>query len=96
LFRGIAPSRVHFEITESEMMRDQNAAIEAITILRTLGAKIDLDNLGTGFSSLACLHHLPIDVVKLAKNAINITSTSARNCRSNLETPFRISRPLES
>ena len=62
---GISPSRVHFEVTESLIMDDLETSLVALQALRDLGAKIDLDDFGTGHSSLACLHQLPIDVLKL-------------------------------
>ncbi|XZE19561.1 two-component system response regulator [Pirellulaceae bacterium SH449] len=67
---GISPSSIHFEITESEMMEDLATSVEAIKKLRSLGAKIDLDDFGTGHSSLACLHELPLDVLKLDRSLI--------------------------
>ena len=68
---GIDPNRVHFEITESEIMNDLQASIQAINALRATGAKIDLDDFGTGYSSLACLHELPIDVLKLDRSLVS-------------------------
>ena len=68
---GIDPNCVHFEITESEIMDDLQASIQAINALRATGAKIDLDDFGTGYSSLACLHELPIDVLKLDRSLVS-------------------------
>ena len=68
---GIAPSSVHFELTESEVMKGLAASVAAIKALRALGTKIDLDDFGTGYSSLACLHELPIDVLKLDRTLIS-------------------------
>ena len=67
---GIMPSSVHFEITETEMIKDLKTSVKAINLLKELGAKIDLDDFGTGYSSLACLHELPIDVLKLDRSLI--------------------------
>ena len=73
---GVEPARVHFEITESEMMHDLPASIRAINQIRGIGTKIDLDDFGTGYSSLSCLHQLPIDVLKLDRSLVaNIDST---------------------
>ena len=74
---GISPSSVHFEITESEMMKDLTTSVEAINKLRSLGAKIDLDDFGIGHSSLACLHELPIDVLKLDRSLITNINENA-------------------
>ena len=72
-----SPSSVHFEITESEMMKDLTTSVEAINKLRSLGAKIDLDDFGIGHSSLACLHELPIDVLKLDRSLITNINENA-------------------
>ena len=68
---GVDASKVHFEITESELMNDLQASVQSIEELRAMGAKIDLDDFGTGYSSLACLHQLPIDVLKLDRSLIS-------------------------
>jgi EAL domain-containing protein (putative c-di-GMP-specific phosphodiesterase class I) len=68
---GVEASKVHFEITESEVMKDLQSSVQSIEELRAMGAKIDLDDFGTGYSSLACLHQLPIDVLKLDRSLIS-------------------------
>ena len=68
---GVEASKVHFEITESEVMNDLQTSIQSIEELRAIGAKIDLDDFGTGYSSLACLHQLPIDVLKLDRSLVS-------------------------
>ena len=62
---GMEPSDLHLEITESTVMRDPAAAKRTLKGLRDIGVKIDLDDFGTGHSSLASLHQYPIDVLKM-------------------------------
>lgn len=62
---AIAPDRLHLEITESEIMRDERATVGVLRKLKDLGVKIDMDDFGTGYSSLACLRQFPIDVLKI-------------------------------
>jgi predicted signal transduction protein with EAL and GGDEF domain len=61
----VSLSRIEFEVTESRLIGDCVTALENIKRLRDLGAKISLDDLGTGYSSLLRLSHIDIDKVKI-------------------------------
>ena len=56
------------EITESSFMEDTVKAIQTLTMLRSLGVKVAMDDFGTGHSSLAYLRNLPIDEVKIDRS----------------------------
>ena len=71
---GMAPGLLHLEVTESAVMKDPAFAIETLERLRSIGVRIDMDDFGTGHSSLAMLHQFPIDVLKIDRSFIsNIT-----------------------
>jgi c-di-GMP-specific phosphodiesterase len=53
------------EITESDIMRDPDAAAVIMQALREAGAGIALDDFGTGFSSLSYLTRMPFDTLKI-------------------------------
>jgi EAL domain-containing protein (putative c-di-GMP-specific phosphodiesterase class I) len=53
------------EITETSMVPDVSAAIPILQRLRATGIRVALDDFGTGYGTLATLHLLPIDLVKL-------------------------------
>ena len=53
------------EITESDIMRDPDAAAVIMQALRDAGAAIALDDFGTGFSSLSYLTRMPFDTLKI-------------------------------
>jgi diguanylate cyclase len=61
--RGLA-----FEITESGIIEDPDAALANLRRLKALGAVVALDDFGTGFSSLSQLAAIPVDVVKLDRS----------------------------
>jgi diguanylate cyclase (GGDEF)-like protein/PAS domain S-box-containing protein len=61
---GIPPARLTLEITESLLVDDEQT-LSALQALRLLGVRLSLDDFGTGWSSLAYLRRLPIDVLKL-------------------------------
>ncbi|TXC69656.1 EAL domain-containing protein [Sphingomonas ginsenosidivorax] len=67
---GADPSRITFELTETALMRNFDAAIIAIDRLRALGIRIALDDFGTGYSSLSSLHRLPLDKVKVDRSFV--------------------------
>ncbi len=83
LTSGVDPARLTFELTETALMRDFNAAVEGITALRALGAQIALDDFGTGYSSLGYLRQLPLDTVKVDGSfTSNIEEASGRTILS--------------
>jgi len=67
---ALAPECLHLEVTESEIMQSPMVAIAMLEELRKLGVKIDMDDFGTGHSSLACLQELPLDVLKIDRSFI--------------------------
>jgi diguanylate cyclase (GGDEF)-like protein len=67
---GLPPERVSLEITESVLMEETGAAMDAIQELKRLGVALVLDDFGTGYSSLSYLNRLPIDVLKLDRSFI--------------------------
>lgn len=60
--------RLMFEITETSLISDLDAARCALDQLRKAGSRIALDDFGTGYSSLSSLHQLPLDVVKIDRS----------------------------
>ena len=61
----IPENLIHFEVTESAYMEDQQNMIERINSIRRLGYQIAMDDFGSGYSSLNTLKDLPIDILKL-------------------------------
>ncbi len=56
---------LHFEVTESAYMADQDAIIERVNRIRDMGFEIAMDDFGTGYSSLNVLKDMPLDILKL-------------------------------
>jgi len=59
-----------FELTESAMMVDPQHAIQALRKISGMGAKISIDDFGTGFSSLSYLKQMPVDELKVDKSFV--------------------------
>jgi len=71
----IQASDIGFEITESAMMTNIDAATRVIKAINELGIAISIDDFGTGFSSLSLLRTLPIRQIKIGNKrvgAINV------------------------
>lgn len=62
---GLDPSRLHLEITESAYTETPVQIIETVSHLRELGFVIEMDDFGSGYSSLNMLNNMPIDILKL-------------------------------
>ena len=62
---GLEPARLEIEVTESVFIHDEVQVLKIIHLLRDLGIRVALDDFGTGFASLAYLHRLPFDKIKI-------------------------------
>lgn len=58
-------SRITLELLETSEFINQSGAMTALNALADIGVRLALDDLGTGFSSLARLRDLPIGEMKL-------------------------------
>ena len=61
----LQPSRLHLEITESAYTENPEQVIETVGYLRELGFVIEMDDFGSGYSSLNMLGKMPVDILKL-------------------------------
>jgi len=68
---GLAPDRLHLEITESLIMDRPEHVTAVLRRLKALGVKLAIDDFGTGYSSLARLHALPCDTVKIDRSFVS-------------------------
>jgi diguanylate cyclase (GGDEF)-like protein len=67
---GLAPQRLHLEITETAVMGDEIQTSALLARLRATGVKIWLDDFGTGFSGLSHLRRVPVDGVKIDRSFV--------------------------
>lgn len=68
---GLAADMLEFEITETVLLESVDTAITVLQGLQALGARISLDDFGSGFSSLGYVRTLPIHTIKIDKQFIN-------------------------
>ncbi|MBQ9461193.1 MAG: EAL domain-containing protein, partial [Clostridia bacterium] len=74
---GILPEDLLLEITESAYTDNSQQIVDTVSSLRDKDFKVEMDDFGSGYSSLNMLTSLPIDALKLDMEFIsNITSSS--------------------
>ena len=61
----VEPKYLHLEITESAYVNNASRIVEKLKELRQLGFPIEMDDFGSGYSSLNMLGQLRMDVLKL-------------------------------
>jgi predicted signal transduction protein with EAL and GGDEF domain len=67
---GLPPHLLCLEVTESVVMQDVVMSGDVLGQLRELGVRTAVDDFGTGFSSLAYLLSLPVDLLKIDRSFI--------------------------
>jgi diguanylate cyclase (GGDEF)-like protein len=63
--RGLDPSRLQIEVTETAMLADFATARLNLERLRASGARVLLDDFGAGFASISYLREMMFDAIKL-------------------------------
>ncbi len=61
----IEPYRLRIEITETVMMNDAENRMEILNVFREAGFIVEMDDFGSGYSSLNMLKDMPVDVLKI-------------------------------
>lgn len=72
------PSSLRLEITESSMMADIESKIDIIGKLQRAGFIVEMDDFGSGYSSLNLLKDLSLDILKIDMVFLSQTQESER------------------
>lgn len=62
---GLKPKYLHLEITESAYTENPDQLLKVVNELKDAGFTIEMDDFGSGYSSLNMLAKLPIDILKI-------------------------------
>ncbi|HTJ29622.1 MAG TPA: EAL domain-containing protein [Acidobacteriaceae bacterium] len=74
--KGIAPRQIALELTERSTTKISRLQ-QAILRLHMEGYQVHIDDFGTGFSSLAYLHELAVDAIKIDRSFTRTIGTDA-------------------
>ena len=67
---GATNDSIHFEITESALMEDEDDTLRNLDGLRDLGFQVAIDDFGVGYSSLSYLRRFKVDIVKVDQSFV--------------------------
>ncbi|MBM3117519.1 putative bifunctional diguanylate cyclase/phosphodiesterase [Jeongeupia naejangsanensis] len=73
---GVPATSLEFEVTESALMEDPNAALACLLRIHALGAQLSIDDYGSGYSSLGYLKRLPVQTLKIDRSFVSQLSVS--------------------
>lgn len=79
----LEPKDLYLEITETSYTQNPEQLIAMVKRLKELGFTLEMDDFGSGYSSLNMLSALPIDILKLDMGLVR-SETDASNKRSIL------------
>lgn len=75
---GIAPGSLKLEITETVLMTEMRGQTELLERLRSYGFQIEIDDFGSGYSSLNMLKNIDVDIVKIDMGFLDETERLER------------------
>ena len=75
---GIDVKKLRIEITETVMMGNVEKRMEILKDLRSFGFIIEMDDFGSGYSSLNMLKDMPVDVLKIDMAFLRKTDSTGR------------------
>src|SRR5690606_36362084 len=90
---GLNPEQVVLEITESSVMSDTARGLGMLARLRLKGFGLSVDDIGTGYSSLAQLSQIPFTELKIDRGFVSGAPAQPRK-RAMIETSLDLARKL--
>ncbi len=90
----IEPAKLRIEITETVMMNDVEERMEVLSDLRAAGFIVEMDDFGSGYSSLNMLKDMPVDVLKIDMKFLSSTEDEVR-AKKIIRNIIRLSNDLD-
>jgi len=79
--RGISPTDLVLEVTETQMTGDDAQTLHALETLRHAGIAVAIDDFGTGYSSIGYVRQKFLDIVKIDRSLITGLDTDPQQQR---------------
>ena len=89
----IEPSRLRIEITETVMMTEAESRMAILSRFRDSGFIVEMDDFGSGYSSLNQLKDMPLDVLKIDMKFLSNTQNNQK-AETILRNVLRLSSDL--
>lgn len=79
----VPPQRLVLEVTEHVVATDLDELVGRLSMLRSTGVRIALDDFGAGYSSLGQLKRLPVDILKIDHQLVDdgVADAAAESAR---------------
>ena len=90
---GATPAMLRIELTESVAVSNFETISAVLRELREIGVRTSIDDFGTGHSSLAYLHQLAFDAIKIDRSFVQSMGTASDRA-GIVETVIDLSRKL--
>ena len=91
---GIGPSKLNLEITETAFMNDAQNQIRLVEKLKAYGFRVEMDDFGSGYSSLNMLKDMDMDVLKIDMGFLQ-DSSHENKARNIIESVIDMARKLD-
>ncbi len=76
---NVEPKNLRIEVTETSMIRDTDEKMKVLEDFRKLGFIVEMDDFGSGYSSLNMLKDMPVDVLKIDMKFLGSSSDQERS-----------------
>lgn len=91
---SVSPSRLKLEITETVFMTEKERQLDIINSLKEYGFLIEIDDFGSGYSSLNMLKEVPADILKMDMAFLSMDKNVARG-RKIVNTIVNLAKALD-
>jgi EAL domain-containing protein (putative c-di-GMP-specific phosphodiesterase class I) len=90
----IDPAKLKLEITESALMKEPARQFQIINRLHNVGFQFEIDDFGSGYSSLSMLKDMPADILKIDMEFLHETENRGRS-KTILDSVIKLAHELD-